>query len=37
MSVSMKPGAMPFTVTPRDANSRATDCVNPIKPALLAA
>jgi hypothetical protein len=37
MSVSMKPGAMRLAVMPRDASSRATDCVNPIKPALLAA
>ena len=37
MSVSMKPGAMALTVMPRDANSRATDCVKPISPALLAA
>ena len=37
MSVSMKPGAMQLAVMPRDANSRATDCVNPISPALLAA
>ena len=37
MSVSMKPGAMALTVMPREANSRATDLVNPISPALLAA
>ncbi len=37
MSVSMNPGAIALTVTPRDPNSRATDCVNPINPALLAA
>ncbi len=37
MSVSIKPGAMALTVTPREASSRATDCVKPIKPALLAA
>ena len=35
ISVSMKPGAMQFAVTPRPASSRATDCVNPINPALL--
>ena len=33
----MNPGAMAFTVMPRDANSRAHDIVKPIKPALLAA
>ena len=32
-----KPGASAFTVMPRVANSRATDFVKPIKPALLAA
>ncbi len=37
MSVSIKPGAIALTVTPRDANSRAHDCVKPISPALLAA
>ncbi len=37
MSVSMNPGASALTVMLRDASSRATDWVNPIKPALLAA
>ena len=36
-SVSMNPGAMALQVTPREPNSLATDLVNPIKPALLAA
>ena len=31
MSVSMNPGASALTVTPREANSLATDLVNPIK------
>ena len=37
MSVSINPGAIAFTVTDRPANSLATDFVNPINPALLAA
>ena len=37
ISVSMKPGATAFTVIVREATSRATDFVNPITPALLAA
>jgi len=37
MSVSMNPGAKAFTVMPREPSSLATDCVKPIKPALLAA
>ena len=37
MSVSMNPGAMALTVTPRDASSRATDLVKPNRAALLAA
>ena len=37
MSVSINPGASAFTVMPREASSRATDLVNPISAALLAA
>jgi hypothetical protein len=37
MSVAMKPGQMQFAVTPRPANSRASDFVKPMRPALLAA
>ena len=37
MSVSMNPGAIAFTVIPREPSSRATDLVNPISAALLAA
>ena len=37
MSVSMNPGAMAFTVTPRLPNSLASDLVMPMSPALLAA
>ena len=37
MSVSMKPGATQFARTPRLAYSLATDLVNPMSPALLAA
>ena len=37
MSVSIMPGAMTFTVMLRDATSRASDMLNPIKPAFDAA
>ena len=37
ISVSMKPGATAFTVTPREPISRASDLVNPSIPALAAA
>ena len=37
MSVSMNPGAMQLARMPRPAYSLATDLVNPISPALLAA
>ena len=37
ISVSIKPGATALTVMPRDATSRASDLVIPMRPALLAA
>ena len=37
MSVSTRPGATAFTVTPRAATSRASDLVKPITPAFAAA
>src|ERR1700722_10864523 len=37
ISVTMKPGATAFAVIPRDASSRATDFVNPMRPAFDAA
>ena len=37
MSVSMNPGAIAFTVTPRPLSSFAADLVSPMTPALLAA
>jgi hypothetical protein len=37
MSVAINPGATVFTVMLRLANSRASDFVKPISPALLAA
>ena len=37
MSVSMSPGATTLTVMLRDATSRASDLLNPIRPAFDAA
>ena len=37
MSVSTNPGATAFTVTLREATSRATACVKPMMPAFAAA
>ena len=34
IGVSMKPGGMAFTVTPRAPNSSARDLVNPLSPDL---
>ena len=37
MGLSINPGAMQFTVIPRDATSAASDLLMPIIPALAAA